>query len=215
MTLQIRENAIVHEPTHKNVLHGSFLLELHLKTRSAQIIPDGTLAKSSLVTALPPIAFEGECVAFFAEIVQLFGIPKSVGQIYGLLYASPQPLGFSAIVERLEISKGSASQGLQLLRSLGAINEAEAKEVTARGVAYEAELSLRQLVTGVLQERLAPLASAGAQRLKRLKELAAQAPENIAFYLDRTKQLENWLKRFTTVTPLLTASLGPSKKKSR
>jgi DNA-binding transcriptional regulator GbsR (MarR family) len=154
-------------------------------------------------------------VAFFAEIVQLFGIPKSVGQIYGLLYASPQSLGFTAIVERLEISKGSASQGLQLLRSLGAINEAEQKDGTARGVAYEAELSLRQLVTGVLQERLAPLASAGAQRLKRLKDLAAQAPENTAFYLDRTKQLENWRKRFTTVTPLLTALLGPSKKKSR
>ena len=154
-------------------------------------------------------------MAFFAEIVQLFGIPKSVGQIYGLLYASYQPLGFTSIVERLEISKGSASQGLQLLRSLGAINEAEAKEGTARGVAYEAELSLRQLVTGVLQERLAPLASSGAQRLKRLKDLAAQAPKNTAFYLDRTKQLENWRKRFTTVTPLLTALLGPRKKKSR
>ena len=173
------------------------------------------MAKSSPVPAPIPIAFEVECVAFFAEIVQLFGIPKSVGQIYGLLYASYQPLGFTSIVERLEISKGSASQGLQLLRSLGAINEAEAKDGTARGVAYEAELSLRQLVTGVLQERLAPLASAGAQRLKRLKDLAAQAPENAPFYLDRTKQLENWRERFTTVTPLLMALLGPSKKKSR
>ena len=173
------------------------------------------MAKSSPVSAAASIAFEDECGAFFAEIAQLFGISKSVGQIYGLLYASPQPLGFSAIVERLEISKGSASQGLQLLRSLGAINEAEAKDGTARGVAYEAELSLRQLVTGVLQERLAPLASAGAQRLKRLKDLAAQSPENAPFYLDRTKQLENWRKRFTTVTPLLTALLGPGKKKSR
>ena len=147
--------------------------------------------------------------------MQLFGIPKSVGQIYGLLYASPQPLGFTAIVERLKISKGSASQGLQLLRTLGAINEAEQKDGTARGVAYEAELSLRQLVTGVLQDRLAPLASAGAQCLKCLKEIAERAPENTKFYLDRTKQLENWRKRFTTVTPLLTALLDPRKKKSR
>jgi DNA-binding transcriptional regulator GbsR (MarR family) len=152
---------------------------------------------------------------FFVEIVQLFGIPKSVGQIYGLLYASPESLGFTAIVERLEISKGSASQGLQLLRALGAINEAESKEGASRGVAYEAELSLRLLVTGVLQQRLAPLASAGSQRLKRLNVLAEQAPENTKFYLDRTKQLENWRKRFTTVMPLLTALLGPSKKKSR
>ena len=61
-------------------------------------------------------------------------------------------------------------------------------------------------------ERLAPLASAGAQRLKRLNKLAEQAPENTKFYLDRSKQLENWRKRFTTATTLLTALLGSNKK---
>ena len=65
--------------------------------------------------------------------MQVFGVPKSVGQIYGLLYASPEPLSFSDIVERLEISKGSASQGLQLLRSLGAIKVAEAKQYAISG----------------------------------------------------------------------------------
>ena len=157
-------------------------------------------------------------MAFFAEIVQLFGLPRSVGQIYGLIYISPEPLGFSAIVERLEISKGSASQGLQLLRSLGAINEADillgstGAPRAARRVVYEAELSLRQLVTGVLHERLAPLVSAGAKRLERLKELAEQAPENTKFYLDRIKQLETWRKRVTTVSPILAALLGSKKK---
>ncbi len=151
-------------------------------------------------------------MAFFAEIVQLFGIPKSVGQIYGLLYASPQPLGFTAIVECLEISKGSASQGLQLLRALDAIYEVEQKEGGNRGVSYQPELSLRQLVAGVLDERIAPLASAGVGRLNRLKDLAEQAPENNKFYLDRIKQLENWRKRIITVSPLLIALLGSNKK---
>ena len=63
----------------------------------------------------------------FADIVSALGIPKSIGQIYGLLYASATPLSFSDIVERLGISKGSVSQGLQLLRSLGAINVADPK----------------------------------------------------------------------------------------
>lgn len=174
------------------------------------LFPLKNLATSTPAPAAISGTFESECVGFFAEIVQLFGVPKSVGQIYGLLYASPSPLGFSDIVERLKISKGSASQGLQLLRSLGAINEAEGGET--RGVAYEPELSLRQLVTGVLRERVAPMASTGTDRLKRLKELAEQSPENTKFYLDRTKQLETWRKRFTTVMPLLTALLGPKKK---
>jgi DNA-binding transcriptional ArsR family regulator len=67
-------------------------------------------------------------VAFFSEVVQVFGVPKSVVQIYGLLYATPDPLSFSDIVERLDISKGSASQGLQFLRSLGAVNVAEVNQ---------------------------------------------------------------------------------------
>ena len=179
------------------------------------------MAKSSPVSAAASIAFEDECVAFFAEIVQLFGVPKSVGQIYGLLYVSPEPLGFSAIVERLEISKGSASQGLQLLRSLGAINEADISSTltdelgSSRRVAYEPELSLRQLVTGVMSERIAPLASAGADRLKHLKRLAEQSPAHSEFYLERVNQLTTWRDRFTTVVPLLSALLGPNKKKKR
>ena len=173
------------------------------------------MIKSSTVKSVPRHAFETECISFFVEIVQLFGIPKSVGQIYGLLYSSPEPLGFTAIVERLEISKGSVSQGLRLLRTLGAINNAEQKEGTNRGASYEAELSLRQLVAGVLFKRIAPLASAGVKRLRRLNVLADQVPDNNKFYLDRFKQLENWSQQFSIVTPLLTGLLGPGKMKSR
>ena len=140
-----------------------------------------------------------------------------MGQIYGVLYASPKPLGFSDIVERLDISKGSASQGLQLLRSLGAIIEAGQNGRTneVRGIVYEPELSLRQLVTGILRERIAPIATLGADRLKRLKSLAEQSSENASFYSARAKQLETWRKRLTTALPLLTVFLGPIKKKSR
>jgi DNA-binding transcriptional regulator GbsR (MarR family) len=160
--------------------------------------------------------FEQECVSFFADAVQLFGIPKSVGQIYGALYASPVPLGFSDIVERLDISKGSASQGLQLLRSLGAINEAEPTGKSTenqRTVRYEPELSLRQLVSGVLRERVMPMATAGTDRLKRLRQLAEQTPGKADFYLDRVKQLETWRRRLNTVLPVLSALLGPKKRK--
>jgi HTH-type transcriptional regulator, glycine betaine synthesis regulator len=179
---------------------------------------------SEAVTSTP---FEQECVLFFEEIVQLFGVPKSVGQIYGLLYASPAPLSFSDIVDRLGISKGSASQGLQLLRSLGAILEADAvtpainlngsgsSSPRATRVVYAPELSLRQLVTGVLRERIAPMATNSGKRLSRLKDLAGQSQEGTEFYLERASQLTKWSRRFTTVLPVLTALLGPKKKPKR
>jgi len=181
--------------------------------------------------------FQQECVAFFAEVVQVFGVPRSLGQIYGVLYASPEPLSFSDIVERLDISKGSVSQGLQLLRSLGAINVVDAKPNLAglkrrtdgtdgrsgastatpgpaasdppRRDYYEPELSLRKLVSGILRERVAPLAVAGGDRLRRLRALAEQAPAGNDFLLDRAVQLEKWRRRLKTVLPVLSVMLGP------
>ena len=189
-------------------------------------------------------------MAFFSEVVQVFGVPKSVGQIFGLLYATPEPLSFSDIVERLEISKGSASQGLQLLRSLGAIKLAEPLKLASgisdqakreesqskrsvepsatnshfhsdtdsqanasRRAAYEPELSLRKLVSGVLLERIAPLAVAGADRLTRLRELAEQDGVGNDFYLDRAKQLNAWRRRLKTVLPMLSMLLGPKSRR--
>jgi DNA-binding transcriptional regulator GbsR (MarR family) len=211
---------------HSPVSQSSFLVHFSLNSPPKPIplhrffnpMLSGRPASASSSTITGNGDFEQECATFLADVVQLFGIPKSVGQIYGVLYASPVPLGFSDIVERLEISKGSASQGLQLLRSLGAINEVEANgkgSENQRGVRYEPELSLRQLVSGVLRERVMPLATTGADRLKNLRQLAEQAPESADFYLDRVKQLETWRRRLNTVLPVLSALLGPKKKKAK
>jgi HTH-type transcriptional regulator, glycine betaine synthesis regulator len=177
-------------------------------------------ARSSNAAGEASADFERECVDFFAEVVQVAGVAKSVGQIYGVLYASPGPLSFSDIVERLQVSKGSASQGLRLLRSLGAINVARpplltqcphgvgAEAETLRRDYYEPELSLRKLVGGVLRERVAPLAATGADRLARLRGLVKANGKGKNFYLDRIKQLETWQRRLKTVLPVLGMMLG-------
>jgi DNA-binding transcriptional ArsR family regulator len=177
-------------------------------------------ARSSNAVGAGSADFARECVDFFAEVVQVAGVAKSVGQIYGLLYASPEPLSFSDIVERLQVSKGSASQGLRLLRSLGAINvarpprltqwphDAGAEAETLRRDYYEPELSLRKLVSGVLQERVAPLAATVADRLIRLRGLVKPNGKGQNFYLGRIKQLETWQRRLKTVLPVLGLMLG-------
>ena len=176
-------------------------------------MPSGRTISASSSTLTANRGFEQECVSFFAEAVQLFGIPKSVGQIYGALYASPIPLGFSDIVEHLEISKGSASQGIQLLRSLGAISEATPMPgAGARGVIYEPELGLRRLMKGVLRGQLGQMAATSAERLSRLEMIAEQSRAHSKFYLGRAKKIQTWQRRFRTMVPLLVALLGPEKK---
>ena len=150
--------------------------------------------------------FETECVEFFAELVEIFGVPWSVGQIYGVLFASPQPLSFSDIVERLEISKGSASQGLQLLRSLGAVKVAPGAE--PRREYFEPELGLRKLLGGVLRERVEPMLRAGGSRMARLHQLAETSDEEGEFYFDRVKQLETWRRQMTLILPVLRTLLS-------
>ena len=43
-------------------------------------------------------------VDFFVSFVQVFGLPKSIGQIYGLLFVSADPLPMDDIVSQLGIS---------------------------------------------------------------------------------------------------------------
>lgn len=78
-------------------------------------------------------AFEAEVVAVFADLVVLLGLPKSMGEIYGLVFASAEPPSFGDIEQKLGLSKGSVSQGLRSLRELGAIREAGSMEQGAGG----------------------------------------------------------------------------------
>ena len=166
--------------------------------------------------ALSP--FESECTAFFTDIVQVLGVPKSVGQIYGLLFASPQPLGFTDIVEKLAISKGSASQGLQLLRTLGAVQSVESNSSTtpaagSRRELFVPELGLRRLVGGVLREKIEPLVGEGANRIHRLETAAAvgtDAPTR-KFSGNRVKQIQTWRRQMGLLLPLLKTLLASRK----
>ncbi|MFN6016277.1 MAG: GbsR/MarR family transcriptional regulator, partial [Verrucomicrobiota bacterium] len=68
-------------------------------------------------------SIEREVLAVFVDGVRVLGLPPSIGEIYGLLFISQAPLSLDDLVKRLKISKGSASQGLRTLKSLGAVRE--------------------------------------------------------------------------------------------
>ncbi|MEQ2008728.1 MAG: ArsR family transcriptional regulator [Limisphaerales bacterium] len=150
---------------------------------------------------------EAEAVDLFVGLVRVVGLPKSVGQIYGLLYISTSPLSLDDLAERLEISKGSTSQGLKFLRSAGAVRVCD--EHSSRRDHYEVETGLRNLATGFLKEQIEPHLESGEDRLGRLKRLAATAPAaDRAHVAQRVKQLENWHRRAAGLLPLLIRFLG-------
>ena len=73
-------------------------------------------------------AIDDRLLSYFQDGVRVLGLPKSVGEIYSVLYISPSPLTMLDLVTRLGISKGSASQGLKMLRTLGAVREVDFKD---------------------------------------------------------------------------------------
>lgn len=62
------------------------------------------------------VAFEESVVAFFLEAATVLSVPKSLAAIYGVCFASPVPLSFSEVQERLDISAGSISQLIPSVR---------------------------------------------------------------------------------------------------
>ena len=95
------------------------------------------------------VEWESAIIDLFLNAAQSFGLPKSLGQIYGLLFCKAESLSMNEIMELLNISKGSASQGLRALKQLGAVNSVFARD--DRKERFVAEIRLRKLVSGFLR----------------------------------------------------------------
>lgn len=154
------------------------------------------------LTSASGAVFERECVVLFAGFLHALGVPNSIGAIYGLLFASPAPLCFAEIVEKLGVSKGSVSQGLAFLRQSGAVRVVELTD--DRREFFEPELGLRRLASGLINEKIQPLAketSGAVARLRRCAENGQGAPNK--FQMDRIRQLEKWHKQLGRVLPVV------------
>lgn len=62
-------------------------------------------------------ALNREFIAHFGEMGSRWGINRTVGQIYALLFLSPRPLCADEIAESLEFSRSNVSMGLKELQA--------------------------------------------------------------------------------------------------
>lgn len=83
--------------------------------------PDPTSFRSS-----PPC--EEACERFIermGEHMELEGMPRISGRLFGLLLVDPGPISFSALAERLAVSRGSVSTNARLLEGKGLIERVD------------------------------------------------------------------------------------------
>ncbi len=145
---------------------------------------------------------EVEAIEMFIKFLKLIGLPKSVGEIYGLLFVTPRPLAMDEIMGRLGLSLGAASQGLKLLRSFGAV-----RVVYERGDRrdhYVADLELSRFATVFIKEELQPRVETARQRIERMEDsLGELPPEARRTTEERIERLKHWLDKGQKILPWL------------
>ena len=179
-------------------------------------------------------AFETEVVGFFVDAAEILGVPRSVAAIYGVIFASPIPLSFSDIELRVSFSKGSVSQGLRVLRDVGALKEASSDvssrtpnsdlsaKVPLSGTKaelpspsrakgrdrYEPDMELRNLIKHFLETRLQSQLDSGSGRLARIESAIQNLnSEDSEVLRVRTKYLASWHQKAHAMLPIIRTAM--------
>ena len=153
-------------------------------------------------TACALTQFEVDTIDLFVRVAHLFGISKSIGEIYGLLFVSPAPVPFEYVREKLHMSSGSASQGLRLLRSVGAVSAIYV--AGDRRDHYLAETGLCKLTAGFAREKIASNLLAYEERLERLSNLISDVPSHKRSVIEeRLHVLHRWREQARAILPMI------------
>ncbi|MEI7863825.1 MAG: hypothetical protein WCI38_00535 [Chthoniobacterales bacterium] len=149
---------------------------------------------------------ELEVLDFFVHLGRYLSLPRSVGEIYGLLFATGDSMTLDELVRRLGISKGSASQGLRLLRGVGAVQVSYRPR--DRKDYFQAEVELPALIRGFMKEELSVRLSHADERLQRLRDTIEDpnsgAPDGLTGRVDR---LQSWHRKAKRLVPLVSTFL--------
>ena len=159
--------------------------------------------------------WEKAVIDLFLNAANSFGLPKSYGQIYGLLFCRDQSLAMDEVMKLLQISKGSASQGLRALRQLGAVSSVF--EPGDRKERFVAEIRLRKLVGGFLREQADPHLEKGVARLQQIEGLLGKVDGKDSYDrgIRRHEILSGWHRQMSRLLPWVKMIVGKSDRLSK
>lgn len=145
-----------------------------------------------------------EITAFWVEVAAALGFPRSVGEIYGLIFASSEPLNADDIVDKLGISRSGVGQALKTLSDIGAIRPAHRTQ--SRKDHYELQTDLGVLVRLFLNSRVLPRLEELNRRRASLGDRAKKSgPAHLSARFD---QLQRWHGKTAPVLALLKTLAG-------
>ena len=158
-----------------------------------------TPENASAEGAEPLGALERDIIAYWVQTATLLGYPRSVGEIFGYIFLSEQPVNADDLVAHLGISRSGAGQGLKALLDIGAIRPAH--NIADRRDHYHMQSDLGVLVKQFLNVRVfPPLEEIGRQRDNLLDAARTSGREHL---IQRFDKLERWRKKSRPIMILL------------
>ncbi len=152
-----------------------------------------------------------EMVEIGGRLAQTFGLPRSTGQIFGLLYFSSEPLSLMNMCHMLGISKASTSTGARQLVAWGAIRKVWVPG--DRKDYYQAVEDFGEFLKGSYRSIIKPRIQSSNNRLNQIekalsndfkeKHICSDQHEHIKIKLARLKKLHGKLAKLIPIVEKL------------
>lgn len=133
------------------------------------------------------------------QLSDYFGFSKVMGQLYGALLLSPEPLSLDDLLELLDISKASVSMNLRTLEHMGMVRQVWVRGRGGRRKYYEAETDFWTIISNILAgremrdvERALHVMDDNIERLsKALPDMNTDDQRLAELYVERIQQMQS------------------------
>lgn len=133
------------------------------------------------------------------QLAAYFGFSKVMGQLFGALLMSAEPLSLDDLVELLDISKASVSMNLRTLEHMGMVRQVWVRGKGGRRKFYEAETDFWQIISNVLSgremrdvDRALTVMDENVERLSKAMPGMTEEDRRLAeLYLERIDQMQS------------------------
>lgn len=151
-----------------------------------------------------------------SQLADYFGFSKVMGQLYGVLLLSGEPMSLDGLLERLDISKASVSMNMRTLEQLGMVRQVWLRGKSDRRKYYEAETDLLQIVTNIISrremrdvDRALNVLQNNIETLHAAQDkLSQEDQETAALYIDRITRIQALFRFAQLVMTSILARLG-------
>lgn len=133
------------------------------------------------------------------QLADYFGYSKVMGQLYGTLMLSPEPLSLDDMMDRLGISKASVSMNMRSLEHMGMVRQVWVRGSSGRRKYYEAETDFWQIISSLLSgremrdvERAITVMDDNCEQLASAMPAMSDEDQAVSrLYIQRMSQLQN------------------------